>query len=342
MEELSNWYEEKSSAYLYRIIALQEKDPTRKTLFLELEKLASKQAHIWEEKLKKSNSIPIFKPTLRTRLVGKLITYFGVQKIRFILSAMKVRGMSVYLNQDPNYPYPTTPSPHENRHKSIQSAGNLRAAVFGVNDGLISNMSLILGIAGASASANFILLSGIAGLLAGAFSMAAGEYVSVRSQREFFEYQIDIERQELKLYPEEEALELASIYRARGLNKMDSEKLAALIISNPEKALDTLAREELGLDPNQLGSPIGAALSSFFSFAAGAFIPLFPFLFGPYHLNLIFSIALAAGSLFSIGAGLSLFTNTSAFWSGFRMLLIGSFAGFFTYWIGHFVGAVLN
>lgn len=343
MGHLKNWYEEKSSAYLYQEIAEHETNAARKNLFLELEKLANKQASIWEKELKKSSTqIPEFKPSLRTRIVAKLVRLFGTERSRFILSAMKVRGMSVYLTGDPNYPFPTTPRPHENRHKGINTAGNIRAAVFGINDGLISNMSLILGVAGGTFNQHFILLSGIAGMLAGASSMAAGEYVSVRSQREFFEYQIDIEREELKLYPEEEAEELSTIYQARGLTKIDSEKLANLVISNPEKALDTLAREELGLNPKELGSPIGAALSSFFAFGIGALIPLMPFLFGMHHSNLSVSIALTAISLFAIGSTLSLFTSASAWRSGLRMLLIGGVAGAFTYFIGHLIGVSLN
>src|SRR5262249_19623977 len=148
-----------------------------------------------------------------------------------------------------------------------------------VNDGLVSNASLILGVAGATDHAGVIVLSGAAGLLAGAFSMAAGEYVSVRSQREMFEKQISAERDELAQYPAEEAAEVALIYEARGLPRRDAQNVAKRLIADPEHALDTLAREELGLNPDELGSPWRAALSSFLSFAAGALVPLLPFLF---------------------------------------------------------------
>ncbi|MHB1948970.1 MAG: VIT1/CCC1 transporter family protein [Gammaproteobacteria bacterium] len=344
MDLLENWYEEKRSAYLYNIIVQTETIKTRKTLFRELTQMANKQAGIWEKEMKKvGHKIPKkFQPNIRTRFIGKLIQYFGAQRLRYILSAMKVRGMSVYLNVDPNYPFSTTAAHHEHRHKGIGAAGNIRAAVFGVNDGLISNLSLLLGIAGATADQNFILLSGAAGLVAGAFSMASGEYVSVRSQREFYEYQIDLERKELEQYPDEEASELAVIYHARGLPKLDAEKLSKLIISNPEKALDTLAREELGLNPAELSSPTGAAVSSFFSFAFGALIPLIPFIFGIYRWNLLISVILAAVALFSIGALLSFFTSRSALWSGLRMLLIGAGAGGITYLIGHLVGIAVH
>jgi VIT1/CCC1 family predicted Fe2+/Mn2+ transporter len=340
MHHLENWYEEKRSAYLYAIIAVKEKNPVRQQLFRDLKTLANKQAEIWEDALKKSGEpTPLaFHPDLRTRFVATLISLFKPERLRFILSAMKVRGMSVYLNTDPTYPFSTTAAHHEHRHKGVTQAGNLRAAVFGINDGLISNMSLLLGIAGATVDQHFIMLSGIAGLLAGACSMGAGEYISVRSQREFYEYQIALERSELEQYPEEEAAELAAIYRARGIPKLESEKLAKLIISDPERALDTLAREELGLNPTDLGSPWGAAISSFVSFSAGAIIPLLPFLISTSHWSLIISISLTALTLFSIGAILSLFNNRTALMSGLRMLLIGAAAGTLTYVIGMLVG----
>lgn len=343
MHLLENWQEEKSSAYLYRIVASKEHDETRKILFLELAEMADNQATLWANELKKTGhrTPKNFRPNTRTRLVGKLIRHLGAKPLRFILSAMKVRGMSIYLSSDPTYPFSTTPSHHEHRHKGLSNAQNLRAAVFGVNDGLISNMSLILGIAAASSNQHFIILTGVAGLLAGACSMAAGEYISVRSQREFFEYQIDLERNELEQYPNEEAAELAIIYRARGLPREEAEKLASVIISNPEKALDTLAREELGLNPTELGSPTGAAISSFLSFGFGALIPLVPFLFGVHYWNIFISMGLTAITLFNIGAALSLFTSRNALIGGTRMLLIGAVAGIFTYLIGHLIGVNL-
>ena len=152
--------------------------------------------------------------------------------------------------------------------------------MFGVNDGLVSNAALIYGVAGAAQEPSIILLTGVAGLLAGAFSMAAGEYVSVRSQREMFEYQIGLERDELETYPDEEAAELALIYAAKGMDPAEARRLADTLMQDPERALDTLAREELGLNPDELGSPWVAAISSFAAFTAGAALPLLPFLFG--------------------------------------------------------------
>lgn len=344
MSAMENWSEEKRSAYLYQIIAKQEQDAIHKKLFSELAVAANKQAHIWEYELKKSGqSVPSqYLPDIRTKFVGWLVHIFGTKRLRFILSAMKVRGMSVYLGEHVHEKLVTAVPQHENRHKSMTTAGNLRAAVFGVNDGLISNVSLILGVAGASANHYFIILSGIAGLLAGACSMAAGEYVSMRSQKEFFEYQIGLEKSELEEYPEEEALELALIYEARGLPKEEAERLANVIISNPEHALDTLAREELGLNPDELGSPWGAAISSFLSFGIGAIIPLIPFLLGDFAWNLVISICLTSVTLFVIGATLSLFTSSNALKSGLRMLLIGWMAGALTYGIGKLIGVSIS
>ena len=156
-------------------------------------------------------------------------------------------------------------------------SGTLRAVIFGVSDGLVSNLSLVMGVAGAASSnPSFILLAGIAGLLAGAFSMAAGEYISMQSQRELFERQIALERAELEAMPEEEEAELAGIYRAKGFTEEEAARIAQRIFADPETALDTLVREELGLDPDQLGSPVGAAAGSFLAFAVGALIPVLP------------------------------------------------------------------
>jgi VIT1/CCC1 family predicted Fe2+/Mn2+ transporter len=187
-----------------------------------------------------------------------------------------------------------------------------------------------------------VLLSGIAGLLAGAFSMAAGEYVSVRSQRELYEYQIGLEREELALYPTEEAEEMALIYNARGVPMADARRIACEIIKDPGHALDTLAREELGLNPEDLGSPWGAALASFTAFAAGAMVPLLPFAAGLSTQAVPLAGGLAVAALFAVGVSMSLFTGRSALWSGLRMVLIGGGAGLGTYLIGSVLGVALG
>jgi VIT1/CCC1 family predicted Fe2+/Mn2+ transporter len=237
---------------------------------------------------------------------------------------------------------PTSVSEVGHRHHGQGGATSLRAAVFGVNDGLVSNTSLILGIAGATANNGLILLSGAAGLLSGAFSMAAGEYVSVRSQRELFEKQIAAERDELAKYPAEEAAELALIYQARGLSKETARRVANQLISDPDHALDTLAREELGLNPDELGSPWQAAGSSLISFALGALIPLIPFILTQGTRALAWSIALSAAALFGVGATISLFTGHSALRGGLRMLLIGGAAAGATFSIGRLLGVAAS
>lgn len=335
MEALKSWKEEKQSAYMYRALANIDTNSVHKKLFLELSTLAEKQAAIWGKQLEAENhEIPShYHPGLRVHLILGLVRCFGPRAMKVALAAMKVRGMSVYRGIEMGHPQPT-PEQMEQQHAGIGNGNNLRAAVFGVNDGLISNASLILGVAGAHVAPSMILLSGIAGLLAGACSMGAGEYVSVRSQREMLEYQLHLEKEELALYPEEEAAELALIYEARGLPKEDARKMAHLLIQNPEKALDTLAREELGINPSELVSPWGAAISSFLSFAVGAFIPLIPFLFRDLEYNLSLMLGLTGISLFTVGAILSLFTHRSAILGGLRMLGIGALAGALTYFIG--------
>jgi VIT1/CCC1 family predicted Fe2+/Mn2+ transporter len=227
----------------------------------------------------------------------------------------------------------------ETWHRS-GGGGTLRASVFGVSDGLVSNASLVMGFAGAQTEGKFVLLAGIAGLLGGAFSMAAGEYVSMQAQRELFERQIELERDELAMAPEEERKELVLIYQAKGLPREQAQEMAARMMENPEVALDTLVREELGLDPSQLGSPWGAAIGSFLAFAAGALVPVIPFFFSSSASTLQVSIAGAISglALFGVGASLSLFTGRSSLWSGTRQLSLGIVAAALTYGIGRLVG----
>ncbi len=339
----SGWTEEKRSAWLYRIISDTESGTPRQVLFLELAQAADRQAELWAVEMTRAGlDLPAaFQPDLRTRLVGWLIPRLGVPPLKGMLAAMKVRGMSLYQVQT-SHGMPTSLDKLDGNRRHASSNGNLRAAVFGVNDGLVSNASLILGVAGASAAAPVILLSGIAGLLAGAFSMAAGEYVSVRSQREFYEYQITLEREELNQYPQEEAAELALIYQAKGVDPATARQLADTLLLDPDRALDTLAREELGLNPDELGSPWGAALASFLAFSVGAFIPLLPFLLLSGASALTGTLLASGISLFGVGAAISLFTGKQALLGGLRMLAIGAAAGGATWLIGRALGVALG
>jgi VIT1/CCC1 family predicted Fe2+/Mn2+ transporter len=343
VKELDSWREEQRSAHLYRLLAQLEAGAPRARLFAELAREADEQSRIWARAAQRKGAAPPerFRPDVRTRLVAAMTRRLGPRAMRSVLAAMKVRGMSVYSSAHPGHPMPQAGAGPEYRHRGLASGGNLRAGVFGVNDGLVSNASLILGVAGASQDGNLILLSGVAGLLAGAFSMAAGEYVSVRSQREMYEYQIALEKEELAEYPEEEAAELALIYEARGLTEGQAKALAGGMIADPDKGLDALAREELGLNPDELGSPWGAAAFSFISFAIGAIIPVLPFTLWRGSEALPISVAGTALALFAVGATLSLFTGRQAWLGGLRMLLIGGVAGGVTYLIGTLLGVGL-
>ena len=347
MNPHESWREEQRSAFLYRACAEAEAGTVRAELFVRLAGEAQAQAAIWRAQLTARGHPPPppYAPDSRAQLVARLVRWLGPRRMKPVLSAMKVRGMAMYTTSfalDSGHAVPTASSPVEFRHRNLGGGGNLRAAVFGVNDGLVSNASLMLGVAGAGGDARLVLMSGVAGLAAGALAMAAGEYVSVRSQRELFEYQIELERDELKQYPEAEAQELALIYAAKGLPRKEATKLAKQIVADPEHALDTLAREELGLDPAELGSPAGAAVSSFLAFAAGAALPLVPLLLASGAYALQAGVAVTGVALFAIGATLSLFTGRSAWHSGARMLALGTLAGGVTYGIGRLLGVALG
>ena len=229
----------------------------------------------------------------------------------------------------------------EQWHRAGQS-GTLRAVIFGVSDGLVSNTSLVMGIAGASSgNSNFVLLAGIAGLIAGSFSMAAGEYISMQSQRELYERQIALERAELEAMPDEEEAELATIFRAKGFTAEEAKTVAARLFQDPEHALDTLLREELGIDPDQLGSPWGAAFGSLVAFAAGAVVPVVPFLFGRGLTTVLVSVGLSLVAMFAVGVGVSLLTGRSALFSGARQVGIGILAAGVTFLVGRIIGVTV-
>ena len=341
MSEEQSRFEELQAAWLYRRIAASEKDRTMRHLFLKLAERADQQARVWETQLRKSGTRPKpFRPSRRARFVGHLSHWFAPKTLRPLLASLKVRGLSAYSGDHltAHHPTPVHSDDVGRRHTGI-AGGNLRAAVFGINDGLVSNTSLILGMAGAQPDPSLVLLTGVAGMLAGALSMASGEYISMRSQRELFEHQIDLERAELALYPEEEAEELALIYAARGMSLHEARRFTRQLVKTPDKALNLLSREELGLNPDDLGSPWAAAFFSFVAFTLGALIPLIPFIPAlNTEAGLPLSAGLAGSSLFFTGAALSLFTGGSALYGGFRMLLIGALAGLTTYEIGGLFG----
>lgn len=229
----------------------------------------------------------------------------------------------------------------ENWHHADKS-GTARAAVFGISDGLVSNTALVMGFAGGGIGSSTVLFAGIAGLLAGAFSMAAGEYVSVAGQRDLFEKEIAIEAEELRTAPQEEERELELIYRAKGLDADMAKQVAKRIMSDPEVALDTMVREELGLDPDDLGSPIKVAASSFASFAVGAIVPVIPYLFLSGSAALTLGIVLAVIALLVVGGTVGRISGSGTVKSALRQLAFGGGAAIVTYVIGHFIGIGLG
>ncbi len=352
---------------IYRLVAEAEKDQERRRIFEELSAVEERHAGVWREKLREAGVEPReHGPSVKIRLLGLAARLFGVRAVLPIIRSLEAGAYGAYMAQDEAA---QSIAPEEREHRLTMSrmmrsgagettlqpgediaarerwhktggGGTLRASIFGISDGLVSNTSLVMGFAGASTSADFILLAGIAGLLAGAFSMAAGEYVSMRAQKELFERQIELERSELEAMPEEEAKELSLIFQAKGFPKDEADAAASRLMENPEIALDTLVREELGLDPGDLGSPWSASSGSFVAFAVGALVPVLPFFFGSASTGVIaLSAAMSGLALFAVGAGVSLFTGRSAVYSGGRQVALGAAAAAVTFSIGGLIGA---
>jgi vacuolar iron transporter family protein len=225
----------------------------------------------------------------------------------------------------------------EHHHRNVQ-AGAARAAVFGASDGLVSNVSLILGVAGADSTQGFVRVAGVAGLIAGAVSMAAGEYISMRAQQELLERELDIERREIARNPNVEMVELSQLYQSRGIDPDVARDMAESIMADPELALEVHAREELGIDPDELGNPIGAALSSFGAFSVGAIVPLVPWFFAGGTGAIVASVILGLLGALAVGAALALATGRSVIKSATRQALIAALAAAVTFSIGSLVG----
>ena len=226
-------------------------------------------------------------------------------------------------------------------HSGLLGGGNLRAAILGVNDGLVSNFSLVMGVAGGTGDPTIVLLAGIAGLLAGAFSMAAGEYVSVSSQRDVYRFRIRVESVRLRDFPGDAELALAESYRSKGLTQQEAGVVARRIMADPDVALDTKVREDLGLDPRSLGLPWGAAASSFVAFVLGAVVPVLPYLFGAGSLAFSLSAGLSAAALAVVGAAVAAGSGRNVVLGGVKMLVVGSLAAAVTFGIGRLVGVTV-
>jgi VIT1/CCC1 family predicted Fe2+/Mn2+ transporter len=352
-----NYFREQEGIALYRTLAKAEKDPARAAIFEKLAAAEERHSTRWANLLESNGAeIPRFRPGLRVHLLGWLSKRIGTQPVLPVVTRFEAADQAGYVGQSEAKGLPAAERSHSRTLRAMAKrgdpdfilkseswhrtnyGGSLRAAVFGANDGLISNFGLVMGVAGAGVKPPFVLLAGVAGLLAGAFSMAAGEYISVRSQRELYEQQLALEEQELETSPEEEQEELSLIYQAKGIPEDQAEALAAQILSNPETAIDTLAREELGLDPTALGSPWTAAVSSLLAFGVGAVIPVAPYLALDGTAAFGFSAAVSGAALFLVGALISVFTGRNLFFSGLRMLGIGALAALVTYAIGRLLG----
>lgn len=233
---------------------------------------------------------------------------------------------------------PPAAEPH---HRDVHSGG-ARAAVFGVSDGLVTNVSLILGVAGAQSTGTFVRLAGLAGLVAGAFSMAAGEYVSMQGQRELLQRELEVERRAIRADPDSERRELAAIYEGRGLDPALARNLVDEVMADPDLALETHAREELGIDPGALGSPVISAVSSFVMFAIGAVLPLIPWLVTNGLIATVVSMAIGAVASLAVGAVLAGFTGRPMVHSALRQLAVATVAAGVTYGVGRLVGVSVH
>lgn len=364
---LENWRNEIDSAFLYRTLANLEPQSSLAELYRRLAATEESHAQFWEQKLLDAGQrIPKRRISWRTSFLARLAKWFGPAFVLPTINTLEQVDSHRYdLQSDThNTALPTEErsharllqtiaSPHrglegsalaqiEGRHRTV--GGNaLRAAVLGVNDGLLSNLSLVMGVAGANLSGHAILVTGFAGLLAGACSMAIGEWISVQSARELYDRQIRVERQEVEEVPDEEAEELALIYESKGLSTAQAQKLAAQIMSDKDVALDTLSREELGIDPEELGgSPWIAAATSFILFTLGAIVPIAPFLLFQGNVAVPCSWVLSGLALFTIGAGITLLTGANFFYSGIRQVIFGCAAAGITYGIGRLIGVSIG
>jgi VIT1/CCC1 family predicted Fe2+/Mn2+ transporter len=363
---LANLKLERDAIWLYDHLAEVEKDQERASVFKRIAANERRHADIWATRLTELGAaVPApSSPRLRVRFIVFLAGMLGTTRVSELVRALEGDEEAAYAEQQTPETESIAADEREHaamwdeitgnkrlaRHNGVRRdlreaalhrggrSGTLRAAVFGANDGLVSNLALIMGVAGAEADNHLIVLAGIAGLLAGAFSMAAGEYISMQSQREMFENQISIEREEMRVMPDVEEEELAQIYVNKGLSEPDAKKIAAGLMADPQKALDTKVREELGLDPTELGSAWGAAIYSFITFSVGAAIPLVPYLIWSGQTAFVGAIVVALLALFVVGALVSIVTGKNMIFSGVRQVLIGAAAAAVTYAVGSLIG----
>ncbi len=362
----ANLQGEIDSAAVYGALAGAEPDPNLAEVYRKLASVESAHAQFWRGHLDQKGAARSVTPSSRARVMAWLARRFGPSFVLPTIAAAEARDVDAYDSQPEAVAggLPTAERSHarvieaaastgrglvgpsiatlEGRHRG--GGGNsLRAAVLGANDGLVSNLSLVMGVAGAATSAHTILLTGIAGLVAGSCSMAMGEWLSVNSARELSQKQIATEAAELEQAPEQEKEELVLIYQAKGLPEAQAKALAERLLGDKDTALDTLAREELGIDPDSLGGSAGAAAAASFGlFAFGAIFPVAPYLVLNGWTAVIASLALSGIVLAAIGAGTSLFTGRGFVFSAGRQVVIGYAAAAVTFGIGRLVGVSLS
>ncbi|ACZ43440.1 protein of unknown function DUF125 transmembrane [Thermobaculum terrenum ATCC BAA-798] len=360
-----NWQDEVDSAALYRALSRAERNQQLAEVYRRLADTEQAHAEFWARKLQAAGvPVPPARPGWRTRVLMRLAYWLGPQAVLPTIADMERADSHGYSGQVETIG--TGMSGEELSHARILrtiSAGGLqgpalaqlegrhraaggnalRAAVLGANDGLVSNLSLVMGVAGAELSGRSILITGLAGLLAGAGSMAMGEWLSVQSARELYQRQIQIEAAELREIPQEEEEELRLIYQAKGLPEQEARDLASRLLADQGAALDTLSREELGIDPEELGgSAWVAAGTSFFLFALGAIVPVVPFMWLSGIMAVGASLVLSTLALFLIGAAITLLTGRNAAHSGLRQVLIGLAAALLTYGVGRLIGVTIS
>lgn len=364
----ANYLAEQEGVYLYQKLAEVEGDAHLAELYRRIANIEERHANLWKNYLASAGQpAPVYKPNWRIRTLIWLARHLGTGAVLSTVSSMEKNASTDYDSQPEaaSAGLPADERSHarlfryllssvrggiagpllaqfEGRHRS--AGGNeLRAAVLGASDGLTSNLSLVMGVAGATLTGHAVLIAGFAGLLAGAFSMSIGEWVSVQSARELNQHQIAIESQELQEAPQEEQEELALIYQSKGLDEKTSHELAASLMQQSGTALDTLAREELGVDPKDLGgSAWTAAITSFFLFALGAIIPVIPFIFATGFTAVVISLILSVCGLFAIGAGVSLTAGSSLWRAGGRQILLGLLAAGITFGLGKLIGTAVR
>ena len=365
---MANFQKEIDGAFLYTALADTEKLPKLSELYRRLASSEEKHASAWENRLIDAGiKFPSRKPSPRARILAFLARRFGPQFVLPTITGNEQADSRAYDNQPEKDTGMMSADERsharlltmvgssntglsggivaqmEGRHKA--GGGNaLRAAVLGANDGLVSILSLVMGVAGANLSSHDVFIAGVAGLLAGAGSMALGEWLSVQSSRELYSHQIKIEKEELERNPAEEQEELALIYQAKGLSESRARELsAAIMTTDQDSILDTLAREELGIDPQELGgSAYVAAFTSFLLFSLGALFPLLPFAFLSGNIAVYISMGVSAIALFLVGSAITLMTGRNVFYSGFRQVIIGLAAAIITYGIGKLIGVTVG